>query len=140
MVGHVLEGFADTRLAGIPGGAAEPIKRRVIAFYDAIALDQIHAFERNVEARIFGVTKEHEFATAAIGFDEAETFELADAVIDVDDEIAGLKFGEIAEEAGGANFAAGAFDSGSNVKKIGIAVEGEFGVGKRNAVGKGSAN
>ncbi len=45
---------------------------------------------------------------AAVGLDLAEAFELADAVIDVDDVVAGLEFGEIAEEAGGADFAAGA--------------------------------
>src|SRR5580692_224169 len=112
----------------------------MIAFYNAIALDQIHAFKRNVQARIFGITKEHEFAAASVGFDEAETFKLADAMIDVDDEIAGLKFGEIAEEAGGANFAARAFNGGGNVEEVGIAIKGELGIWKRDTISKGGTN
>ena len=110
------------------------------AFDDAIALDQVHALERDVEASVVGVAEEHEFAAAAVGFDLAEAFELADAVIDVDDEVAGLEFGEIAEEAGGADFAAGAIDGGGDFEEIGVAEERELGVGKSDAFGEGRAN
>ena len=60
------------------------------AFDDAIALHQVHALERDVEARIVGVAQQHEFAAMAVRFDLAQSFELADAVVDVDDEVAGL--------------------------------------------------
>ena len=60
------------------------------AFDDAITLDKIHALERNVEAGVFRVTKKHEFAAASVRFDLTQTFELADAVIHVNDEIVGL--------------------------------------------------
>jgi hypothetical protein len=109
------------------------------AFDDAIALDEVHAFKGNVEAGIFGVAKEHEFAASAFGFDEAEAFKLADAVIDVNDEVTRLEFGEITKKAGGADFAAGTLDSGGDVEKVGVAVESDLGLGKGDASGKGSA-
>src|SRR5204863_9124332 len=55
LVGHVLDGFARTRLAGVPDGTAELVERRVSAFEDAIRLDEVHAFEGNVQASIVGV-------------------------------------------------------------------------------------
>src|ERR1700676_63899 len=110
------------------------------AFDDAIALHQVHAFERNVEAGIVGVTQEHELAAASVGLDQAEAFELADAVIDVDDEVSGFQVGEIAEEAGGANFAAGAIDGGGDVEEISVAEECKRGIGKGDAFGERRAN
>jgi hypothetical protein len=109
------------------------------AFDDAIALDEIHAFERNVKASVFGVAEKHEFAAASLGFDEAEAFKLTDAVIDVNDKIAGLQLGEITEETRGANFAAGTFDGGSNVEKVTITVKSDLGFRKGNAGGKRGA-
>ena len=106
------------------------------AFDDAIALHEVHALEGDVEARVVGVSQQHEFAAAAVGVDLAQAFELADTVIDVDDEVAGLEFGEIAEEAGGANFAAGAIDGGGDFEEIGIAEKRELRVGKGHAVGE----
>ena len=109
------------------------------AFDDAIALDEIHAFERNVEAGIFGIAKEHEFAAAAFGFDQAKAFKLSDAVINVNDEIAGFEFGEIAEETGGADFATGTLDRGRNVEEVAVTEESDFGFGKSDPCGKRSA-
>ena len=90
------------------------------ALDDTIALHQVHALERNVEARILGVPQQHEFAAASVRLDLAETLELADAVIDVDDEVAGLEFGEIAEKAGGADFTAGPVDGRGDLEEVGI--------------------
>src|SRR5260370_37986996 len=50
----------------------------------------------------------------------------------VDHIIAGLQLGKIAEEAGGANFAAGAFNGGCDVEKVGMAEKGKAGVRKRD--------
>ena len=140
LVGHVFERFADAGFARVPASAAKFVERRVRTFDDAVALDQVHALERNVEARVVGVAQQHEFAAAAVRFDLAQAFELADAVIDVDDEVAGFQFGEIAEESGGANFAAGALDGGSDVEEIGVAKERELGFGKRDAFGERRAD
>jgi len=54
------------------------------------SLYQIHALQRNVQARIFGISQQHELATAAVRLDLSKPFELTDAVVHVDDEVAGL--------------------------------------------------
>src|SRR5580704_14076524 len=140
LLGHVFERLSDAGLARIPAGAAEFVERWMRAFDDAIALHQVHALERNVEAGVFGVAEQHEFATAAVGFDLAETLELADTVIDVDYEIAWLEFREIAEETGGADFATRAVQRWSDLEEVGIAVERELRLRERYAVGKRGAD
>src|SRR2546430_11502567 len=140
LVGHVLERLADTSFARGPGGAAEIVERRCRALDYAIALHEVHALERNVEARVIRVTQQHELTATAVGFDLAKAFELAYAVIHMDDKVAGLKIGEIAEESRRADFFAGTLDAWGDVKEIGIAVKGERRVGKRDAVGKRRAN
>jgi len=112
----------------------------VRTFDDPITLHQVHAFERDVEARVVGIAEEHEFATVAIGFDLAEPFELADTVIHVNDEVSGSQFGEIGEEAGGADFVAGALDRGGHIEKISVAKDGQPGFRKSHAFGKRCAN
>ena len=57
LVRHVLERFADARLARGPAGAAEPVERWLSAFDDAVALHQVHALQRHVEARVVGVAQ-----------------------------------------------------------------------------------
>src|SRR5260370_17523802 len=61
-------------------------------------------------------------------------------MVNVDHVVAGLQLGEIAEETGGANFAAGAFDRGRNVEKIGMPEKGKASVGKGDAFGEGRTN
>src|SRR4029077_4562433 len=109
-------------------------------FHHAIALDQVHALEWNVEASIVGVTQQHEFAATAVGFDLAQALELADTMIDVHDEVTGLEFGEVAEEAGGADFLAGALDGWRALEKVGVAQQRDLGVGKGNAFGEWGAD
>src|SRR6266403_400044 len=140
LVGHVFDGFARARLASVPDGAAEPVQRGMRTFENAVTLDEVHALEGNIEARIVGVLQEHEFAIVTAGFNLAKAFELADAVIHVDDVVSGFEFGKIAEETGGADFAAGALDGGSDVEKIGVAEERDVGFGKGDAFGERSAN
>src|SRR5260370_32999467 len=95
------------------------------ALEHAVTLNEIHAFQRNVEACIFGVPQQHEFAAVSVGFDLAKSLKLTNAVIHVDHIIAGLQLGKIAEEAGGANFAAGAFHGGCDVENVGMAAKGK---------------
>src|ERR1700730_1192859 len=110
------------------------------AFDDAVALHQIHALERNVQARVFGITQQHEFASTPIGFDLPKTFELADAVIYVHNKIAGPEFGKVREEAAGAHLAAGTFDGGRDIEKIGVAVQSELGFRECGALWKRRTN
>src|SRR5260370_12998920 len=110
------------------------------AFEHAVTLNQVHAFQGNVEACIVGVLQQHELAAMPVGCDLPKSLELADAVIDVDDIVAGLQLGKIAEETGSANFAAGALDRGCDVEKVGMAEKGKASVGKRDAFSEGRAN
>src|SRR6267378_8519778 len=109
------------------------------AFEDAVTLNEVHALEGNVETRIVGVPQEHELAAVPAGFDLAKSFELADAVIHMDHIVSGLQLGKVAEETGCANLAAGAFDRGGDVEKIGVAEKREPGAGKRDAFREGGA-
>src|SRR6266478_4730739 len=140
LVGHVFNGFASARLASVPDGAAEFVERRMRAFEDAVTLHQIHALERNIEARIVGIFEQHELAAMSSGLDLAKSLELADAMVNVDHVVTGLQLGKIAEETGSANFAAGAFDRGRNVEKIGVSEKGKASIGKGDAFGERCAN
>src|SRR5215471_2559371 len=139
LVGHVLEGFADAGLARSPRRAAKPVERGMNALDGVVALNEVHALEGNVEASIFGVAKEHEFAATPFRFDQAKAFKLADAVVDVDDEVARLEFGKIAEETGGADLAAGTLDGGRNVEEVSVTVKSDLGFRKSHTSGKRSA-
>src|SRR5258707_12048154 len=97
------------------------------ALEHAVPLNEIHTFEGNVEARIFGILQQHELAAMSAGFDLAKPLELADAMVHMDNVVAGLQLGKIGEEAGRANFAAGPVDRGRDVKKIGVTKKREPG-------------
>ena len=82
-----------------------------------IFLNEVEARERDVEFGVVRVMQEHEFAVGAFDGYLAQAFELADAVVHVDDKIAGLEIGEIAEEAGGFWARAGALRGRRSVSK-----------------------
>src|SRR5206468_1831922 len=66
----------------------------------------------------------------------AQALELADAMIDVHDEIPGFEFREVAEEARGADLFARTLERGSALEKIGVAQQRDLGVGKCYALSK----
>src|SRR6266850_673204 len=140
LIGHVFDRFARARFARIPGGAAEFIQRRMRTLEHTVVLDQIHSLQRDIKPRVVGVFEEHELAAMPVGFDQAKPFELTDAVVHVHDEIAGLQLGEVAEEAGGSNLAAGALDGWRDVEEIRMAVESQLSFRKRDAFRKRRAN
>src|ERR1700726_3444489 len=110
------------------------------AFENTITLNEIHAFQGNVKARVVGIFQQHELAAVSAGFDLAKSLELPDAVIDVDHIVAGLQLGKVAEETGSANLAAGPLDCRSNVEKIGVAKKRKPSVRKRDAFREGRAD
>src|SRR5260370_18056424 len=110
------------------------------AFEHAVTLNEVHAFQWNVETRIVGVLQEHELAAMPVGFDLTKSLELPDAVVHMDHIIAGLQFGKIAEETRSANFAAGPFDRGRDIKKVGMTEKRKPGIGKRDAFREGGAD
>ena len=98
---HVVDGLAHARLARFPNGRAQAVERRLDAAERLIFLHEVEARERNVKLRVARISQEHEFAGRAFDDHLPQAFELADAVIHVNDVIARLQIGEIAEEAGG---------------------------------------
>src|SRR5262249_16968108 len=60
------------------------------------------------------------------------------SVIDVDDEVAGLQLGKIAEESGSANLSAGALEGGRDFKEVGMAEKRDASVGESYACREGS--
>jgi len=112
LVSQVFDRFARAGLAGAPNGAAEFVQRRMRAFEYAVTLNQVHPFQRNIEARIVGIPQQHELAAMSTGGDLAKPLELPDAVIHMDHVVAGLQFREIAEEAGSTNLPTGPLNRG----------------------------
>jgi len=77
-------------------------------------------FQRDVEPRVIRIAQQHEFAAAALGFDQTQALELADAVIHVDHVIAGLQLREIGKESAGANLAARTFNRWRDVEEVAL--------------------
>ena len=103
------------------------------AFEYAVTLNQVHPFQRNIEARIVGVPQQHELAAMSAGGDLAKPLELADAVIHMDHVVAGLQFREIAEEAGSTNLPTGPLNRGCDVEEISVAKKRKLSIGERHA-------
>ena len=84
--------FADAvlhpRLARLPGGAAEPIEFGA-GFFRAVARQQFDVFNRQEQLVAAGIMDFEAVVRRASGFDGAQADKPADAVIDVNDEIAG---------------------------------------------------
>ena len=138
LFGHVADGLADARLARFPDRGAETIEGGRGAAERVVFLDEVEARERDVESRVLRVMQEHEFAGRAFDGYLAQAVELADAVVDVDDVIAGFEIGEIAEEAGGFWARPGALRGRSQrFEEIGVAIDSEIYFGKHDTFAEG---
>ena len=129
---HVVDGLAHARLARFPDGRAQAIERGLHAAERLIFLHQVDARERHVELRVSGVAQEHEFAGRAFDDHLPQAFELADAVVHVNDIVARLQVREIAEETRRLRPRARALRR-QRLEKIGVAVDGELRFGKHDA-------
>jgi hypothetical protein len=98
LVRHLGQRLLYARLSRCPARSAELIELRFDAFDRAITLDQVHTRQRHVELCLAGVMQKHEFALRALALELAQPVKLPDAVIHVHHVVAGLQFGEIAEE------------------------------------------
>ena len=95
---HVAHRLLDARLGLLPRCAAKTIQRRPRAA--GVLLNQVEALDRN-EQLVVAVIVKLEKLLAAVGPAKAELLqadELADAVVDVDDEIADLQIAQVGEE------------------------------------------
>ncbi len=95
---HVTHGFLDPGLGPFPARSSQPVQGRVRAIDAAVFLDQVEALDRDVQLGIILIGQEHEFLRSLREIDSFQPLEPADAVIDVDDAIAGLEISEIGNE------------------------------------------
>jgi len=100
LVRHVAHLGLDARFRAAPGGAAQAIELRLGVARSPKLLDLVHARERYVQLRFAGVLHQHEVALLVALQDFAEAQKLADAVGDVDHEIAGFEIGDVGGEGG----------------------------------------
>ena len=101
LLGHVAHGLLDLGLRLLPGRAAEAIERRLRAA--GVFLDQVEALDGHEQLGVAVIAQLEELLddVAAGDGDLLEADELADAVIDVDDQIADLEIAQVGEERGG---------------------------------------
>ena len=116
--------FLTLRLGLLPGGAAEPIERRLRAA--GVLLDQVEPLDRDEQLVVAVVAELQELLhdVAADDADLLEADELADAVIDVDDEVADLEIAQVGEERRRQPSASGALGrarrSSSKTSRLGV--------------------
>ena len=101
LLGHVAHGLLDPGLGLLPGGAAQPVERRLRPA--GVLLDEVQPLDRHEQLRLAVVAQLEELLhhVAVRHRDLLEPDELADAVVDVDDEVADLEVAEVGEEGGG---------------------------------------
>ena len=96
LLGHVAHRFLDARLGLLPGRAAQPIQRR--PGRAGVPLHEIEPLDGHEQLVFAGVAKLHEFLRLEADVDALEPDEVPDAVVDMDDEVAGLEVAEVREE------------------------------------------
>ena len=96
LLGHVAHGLLDLGLRAFPRGAAQPIDGRLARA--GVFLDEVEALDRNEELVFARVAELEELLGAVAHADLLEADEHADAVIDMDDEVADLEVAQIREE------------------------------------------
>ena len=96
LLGHVAHGLLDARLGLLPGRAAQAIERR--PGRAGVLLNEIEPLDGDEQLVFAGVAKLHELLRLEPDVDPLESDEDADAVVDVDDEVAGLEVAEVRQE------------------------------------------
>ena len=99
LLGHVAHGLLDAGLRLLPGRAAEAVERGPRAA--GVLLDEIQPLDGNEELVLACVAKLEKLLRRLAGAPNAEllqTDELADAMVDVDDEIAHLEVAKVREK------------------------------------------
>ena len=95
--GDLADAVLHPRLARLPGAAAEPVELDAGAFR-AVAREQLDVLDRQEQLVAAGVVDFQAVVRRAGGLDGAQAAEAADAVIDVDHEIAGGEARHLGDE------------------------------------------
>ncbi len=85
-VGDLADTLLQARLLGLPGAAAETVEQPLLV---AVAGQQFDILDRQVKAVAAGIFEEQAFVGGAEGGDDLEALVAADAVVDMDDQVAG---------------------------------------------------
>ena len=96
LFGHVAHGLLDARLRPLPRRAAELVERRLRRA--AVFLHQVEPLDRHEQLVFAGVAQLHEFLHGVADANLLEPDEMADAMIDMDDEIADLQVAQVGQE------------------------------------------
>ena len=96
LLGHVAHGLLDAGLRALPRRAAEPIERRLAGA--GVLLDEVEPLDRDEQLVVAGVAQLEELLLAVADADLLQADEDADAVVDVDDEVADLEIAQIRQE------------------------------------------
>jgi hypothetical protein len=85
------------RLARLPGGAAEPVELDA-GLFRAVARQELDVLDRQKQLVAAGIMDFQAVMRRARGLDGAQADEAADAVIDVDDDVAGGEARRLGDE------------------------------------------
>ena len=88
LAGDLADPILHPRLARLPGGRAEPVKLDAGGL-GAVAREKLDVLDRQEQLVAAGIVDFETIVRRAGGLDGAQPDEAADAVIDVDDQIAG---------------------------------------------------
>ena len=95
--GDLADAVLHPRLARLPGGAAEPVELDAGAL-GAVARQKLDVLDRQEQLVAAGIVDFQTIVRRARGLDGAQADKAADAVIDVDDEIAGREARDFGDE------------------------------------------
>ena len=101
-----------------------------------VALDEIEPLDRDEELVVAGIAELHELLRLDADLDALQADEHADAVIDVDDEVADLQVAEVGEERRASRERAALVDLALLLEDVGLGPELERGVGQPEARGR----
>ena len=97
LAGDLADAVLHPRLARLPGDAAEPVELDA-RFLGAVARQQFDVLDRQEQLVAAGIVDFEAIVRRAGGLDGAQADEAADAVIDVDDDVAGGKARDLGDE------------------------------------------
>ena len=109
LAGDLADPLLHPRLAPLPGLAAEPVERDAVALA-AVAGEDVDILDRHVELVAAGIFERDAIVRAGADRDLGQPLVAADAVVGVDDEVAGAERRQLGEEGVGALAALAAAD------------------------------
>ena len=97
IAGDLLDALLELCLARLPAAAAEPVELDA-GLLGAVPRQQLDVLDRQKQLRVVGVVQLEAVVRRARDIERLQADEAADAVIDMHDEIAGRKAGDLGDE------------------------------------------